>query len=321
MNANTMMAAFWILVGLSCMGIFAVLEFGIKSGPSGGAVGAFLLVIPLFFLLGLGVVFQATSSEALRTVCLMIAVFVFLPVAGLTSKLLVVDPANNRTQETYEEWRVRYESGVTVFPEAAQVEFLKAVRAHDVAKVKALLPAVGDLNKLYGETTLFLFALEPLERDPLEADLEIVETMLKAGADPNIPAGEPLKAVHLNGAGVVKLLLEAGADVNYESSDGEPLWWNWLKSEWHDDCLKLALAHGADLQTRKNGIGAVAYAAQRHNWNLMVILIEAGAPHKGELLSDDGTLLHDYVKQQQVIGATSLAEWEKAVAVLEAAKD
>jgi len=51
-----MAAIFWVLLGLSFLGIFVVLAFGIRSGPSGGAVGAWLAVIPLFFLLGLGVV-------------------------------------------------------------------------------------------------------------------------------------------------------------------------------------------------------------------------------------------------------------------------
>ena len=45
-----MTAAFWILAGLSFLGTFAVLEYGIKSGPNGGAVGAWLLFIPILLL-------------------------------------------------------------------------------------------------------------------------------------------------------------------------------------------------------------------------------------------------------------------------------
>mgnify|MGYP003336084776 CR=1 FL=1 len=78
-----MTAAFWTLVGLSFLGVFAVLKFGIRSGPDGGAVGAWLVVIPLFFLLGMGVVFQVTSSEALRATFLTVAGFAFLAVAAL----------------------------------------------------------------------------------------------------------------------------------------------------------------------------------------------------------------------------------------------
>lgn len=291
MSTYTMAQTFWILVGLSFLGVFVVLDYGVKSGPSGGAVGAWLLFIPLFFLLGVGGVFQATSSQELRKVCLTTAWMAFLAVAALAVQLLVVEPLKERANAAR---RVRAASGVDIFPEAAQVEFLKAVRERDVAKVKALLPAVGDLNKLYGKTTLFLFALEHGEQKPIEADLEILEAMLKAGANPNVPPGRPFDTVLRRGASVVKLMLEAGADVNHPTFDGDPSWWVWLYGDYYTDCVKLALAHGADLQARKNGVGAVAMAAEGNSWNSVVMLMEAGAPYKGERAKTEGMLLYDY---------------------------
>ena len=314
-----MTAAFWVLLGLSFLGIFAVLKYGITSGPNGGAVGAWLVVFPMFFMLGMGVVFQVTSSVALRAVCLWVAAIGFLAVAGIASEVLVAEPMKARKDA---ERSVRAESGVDIFPEPAQVEFLKAVKAHDVEKVKALLPAAGDLNKMYEGTTLFNFAVEREKEWEYEADVEILEAMLKAGANPNVPAGRPLWAVHTHGADVVTLMLEAGADVNYKSVEGEPFWWRWFGGDWHTDCVKLALAHGADLQARKDGVGAVARAADVDSWDSVVLLIEAGAPYKGEPAKEKGMTLYEYVKAKvdshRQFGPS--AALVKAMARLEAGK-
>lgn len=297
------------------------MKYGITSGPNGGAVGAWLVVFPMFFMLGMGVVFQVTSSEALRMMCLTAAGIGFLAVAGITSEVLVAEPMKARKDA---ERSLRAESGVDIFPEPAQVEFLKAVAAHDVEKVKALLPAVGDLNKMYGDTTLFYFAVKRGKEWAYEADNEILEAMLKAGANPNVPAGRPLSAVLGSGADVVKLMLEAGADVNYEISKGEPLWWRWFGGDHHTDCVKLALAHGANLQARMDGVGAVAWAADSYGWESVVLLIEAGAPYKGEPASEKGMTVYEYAMAQldsrvrrQMDPNEAL---EKAVALMEAGK-
>lgn len=317
-----MTVAFWILVGLSFAGIFAVLNYGITSGPNGGAVGAWLVVFPMFFMLGMGVVFHVTSSEALRMMCLSAAGIGFLAVAGIASEIFVAEPMQSRQDAARS---VRAESGVDIFPEPAQVEFLKAVAAHDVEKVKALLPAVGDLNKMYGDTTLFYFAVKREKEWEYEADVEILEAMLKAGANPNVPAGQPLWAVHTHGEDVVKLMLEAGADVNYGIDKGEPFWWRWFVGDWFTDCVKLALAHGADLQARKDGVGAVARAADGGSWDVVVMLIEAGAPYKGERAKKAGKTLYDFVKAEfdlrSLDGNKPAEALAKTMALLEAGKD
>ena len=169
---------------------------------------------------------------------------------------------------------------------------------------------------------MFYFAVKRGKEWAYEADNEILEAMLKAGANPNVPAGMPLSAVLGSGADVVKLMLEAGADVNYEISKGEPLWWRWFGGDHHTDCVKLALAHGANLQARMDGVGAVAWAADSYGWESVVLLIEAGAPYKGEPASEKGMTVYEYAKAQldsrvrrQMDPNEAL---EKAVALMEA---
>lgn len=278
-------AVFWILLGLSFLGIFAVLAFGIQSGPSGGAVGAWLLVFPVVFLAGLGVVFLTTKSDGVRMVCLYL---VMMPLLAVGSGV-VMDRIQKRTTATDYE---RAASGADSFREPAQLQLAAALRAGDVEKVKALLPAAGDLNKLYGEKTLFLYALERGQGAP-EARLAIVKLLLAAGANPNVPPGKPLREVSFQGRAMVELLLEAGADVNYGVPDGEPYWWMWLDDDEKGEMVRLMLAHGADLQLRVRGFGPVSQAAHRQSWKTMLLLMEAGAPYKGEPSAYEGTLYQD----------------------------
>ena len=83
---------FWNLLLLSILGILAVLEYGTKSGPSGGGVGGCLFVIPLLFLAGLGAVFHGTSSETVRSFCLKAVGLVFIWVAVMSYQVLLAKP-------------------------------------------------------------------------------------------------------------------------------------------------------------------------------------------------------------------------------------
>ena len=50
------------------------------------------------------------------------------------------------------------------------------------------------------------------------------------------------------------------------------------------------------MQARRDGVGAVARAADRYNWESVVRLIEAGAPYKGERAKKEGMTLYEFVK-------------------------
>jgi hypothetical protein len=303
MSANTMTAAFWVLLGLSFLGIFAVLKDGITSGPSGGAVGAWLVVFPMLFLVGLGVVFALAKSEGVRMVCVAL---VALPLLAMGNSMMTEGGEKQREEARYE----RAASGADSFREPAQLRLAAALRAGDLEQVKALLPAAGDLNKMYGETTLFLYALERGQGSEA-ARLAIVKELLGAGANANVPPGKPLRAVSFQGREMVELLLAAGADVNYVGTDGEPYWWTWLHDDTKGEMVPLMLAHGANLQLRVRGFGPVSQAAHRGSWKTLLLLMEAGAPYKGEPSAYDGTL-YDDVKR------AGAPEAVKALAMMEA---
>ena len=304
-----MTAIFWVLLGLSFLGIFAVLAFGIRSGPSGGAVGAWLLVFPMLFLVGLGVVFLATKSDGVRVVCLCLVV---TPLVAVGSAM-VMDPLRKQAEERDYE---RAASGADIFREPAQLQLAAALRAGEVEKVKELLPAVGDINKLHGETTFLLYLLKRAG-GPESSRLENVKVLLAAGANPNFPPGAPLRAVSYIVPGALELLLAAGADVNHVGSSGEPYWWDWLYHDEDGDKVRLMLAHGANLQLRVRGFGPVSQAAHRGSWKTMLLLMEAGAPYKGEPSAYAGTLYED-VKNAATRDRPVAPELVKAMAMLEA---
>jgi hypothetical protein len=71
------------------------------------------------------------------------------------------------------------------------------------------------------------------------------------------------------------------------------------------------LAHGANLQLRVRGFGPVSQAAHRGSWKTLLLLMEAGAPFKGEPSAYVGTL-YDDVKR------AGAPEAVKALAMMEA---
>ncbi|MDB6121389.1 MAG: tankyrase-2-like isoform [Pedosphaera sp.] len=100
----------------------------------------------------------------------------------------------------------------------------------------------------------------PLTLAAENGDIEVVQALLKAGANPNPETGPsftPLHAACVDGhSAVASLLLKAGANVNAVTRLGAtPLH---QATEWGDpETIKLLLAAGADV-TRKNAIGQTA---------------------------------------------------------------
>lgn len=267
---------FWILLSAE-FAIFVVLIVVIlftnilRSGPE-GPVGAIVLLIPPIFLAILGaVVYFARSESAARAGLIVLALQLVPVVLGPIYSGFTKYQASRMAQ------------GDDSF-RGAQRDLAHAIKAGDLAKVKELLPAAGDLNTAYEGESLLRFAVMNVGTGG--STIEIVQALLAAGANPNFRAGStsPLEMAIYNGPALVKVLLDAGADPNLLDSANRPAWWNAIQHGNNGDLslLQLFLLHGADISLRDNESGPVGYAGNAKNWTAVWFLIERGATWKGE---------------------------------------
>ncbi len=153
----------------------------------------------------------------------------------------------------------------------------KAVKAGDVAAVRALIKSRADVNARFGDgSTPLLWAahssdiemarlliaagaevdaanrygITPLLDASRTGDAAMMSVLLKAGADPTRthPAGEtPLMAASRSGSvRAVQLLLEQRVDVNAAETVQKTTALMWASAEGHTDVVDLLLAAGAD---------------------------------------------------------------------------
>ena len=116
-------------------------------------------------------------------------------------------------------------------------------------------------------------------------DLEIVRVLLEAGADRNLaPEPDPDEddsdppLWFANSAEVTKLLIDAGANINFQSSSGDTILiitarrWGAFKK------MKVLLENGADINAKDNdGNTALGLAREVGNTKIAKLLVEAGA--------------------------------------------
>ena len=154
-----------------------------------------------------------------------------------------------------------------------------AVRANDIAKVKALLKKVGpncidrkpefesieeisdDGDKItYGR----LKAKTPLVAAARKGFIDIGELLIQSGANVNFydkNSDTPLMAAAENGnLEFVKLLLEKGADIN-TNSQGFGTALNTASKQGHIEVAKYLIAQGANVNIKSNGSGSPLTAA------------------------------------------------------------
>jgi len=112
-----------------------------------------------------------------------------------------------------------------------------------------------ELNEAVAEGRFVKFDIEsanefgPLSKAIGAGRASVVEALLKAGADPNVPIGGKTTALHMavrqGHPGIVKILIEAGADVNKpDASEHLPLSLGCLKG----DIADLLIAAGAEMR-------------------------------------------------------------------------
>lgn len=181
--------------------------------------------------------------------------------------------------------RERDRLGEYIFQEPGARTSAKAVADRDLARIKVALPNAGDINRIadlnlpyyvpLGDKETFLsFALK--DADDSDACAAVVELLLSAGADPNLPHAFSIYRAMNGGTRVVEILLRAGADINVGTdSEGAPVWWSVLESgpQGTTDLtmLQFVLDHGADTTKRRSYGSPIEIAVEGNRWDAVAI--------------------------------------------------
>jgi len=273
---------FWGLFSLeavACAGFLLWSLYESRRWERDGAVGAWLIFVVPPILLGIPlavVLIGRSKSASLAGLCVLCWPLI----------MAVVGPVYTAFD------RIRSEhasAGDFTFLQTSQRQLAHALRAHDAALVRMLLPKAGDLNAKHGGESLFGYALKNADRS--SESLEIVRAMLDTGANANAVLWNdywPLTAAISNGPQMTQLMMDAGANPNQTDDAGRPLWWNVLYDDSPEgrQTLSILLDHGADVALRDHNGGPVGWAAYLKNWRAVWPMIERGAAWKGEVALD-----------------------------------
>ncbi len=172
-----------------------------------------------------------------------------------------------------------------------ELPLIAAVRAEDVATVRALLDSGADVDgaqpdgttalhwavfRQQGEIVRLLIeagtdvnVANELGATPLwlaadNGDAELIEALLAAGADPNVTleGGETpvMTASRTGDVDAVRLLLDAGADPNAREQTRQQTALMWAVAQGHPDIVALLLDRGARLDARSRSRPRLMYA-------------------------------------------------------------
>jgi hypothetical protein len=267
---------FWTVFALDGIAAFVLWKFFARGTP-GLLVLLFLVVLAAIAITGC--IFLLLRSEAWR-----IAAFVVLLLPSAPLLYFVVAAVANNIREQ------RQFSGSAYFQGPA-LDLAQAMVKHDTVLVKQLIPAAGDLNQPHeGGATLWQFGV--LQADNTEESIDMLRTLLAAGADPKRDtSADSLEHAAARGPQLTQFLLEAGANPNVFDDEHHPLWWRTMgqgEGDTDTELFRMMLDHGADLSLRepdgggKVGRGPVGFAVGNGYWYDASLLIERGADWKQE---------------------------------------
>jgi hypothetical protein len=265
---------FWVLVLLDAGLILLFLVLGLAAAkPSGTSmleVGWYMLLLPGAALLGAIVLFLAGKTALLRSAAILIAAAPFLYLGGMALMGQMEMAAHSDGK-----------GGFSRFQRGAGQELEAAIRAGDVQMVKSIA-ARTNLKELGTDgSTVLGVAMEQIAEKG--AGTEVMQALLKAGADPNaqqsqMPLGSALAWSGKIGLDPARILLDAGANPNARSEFGDPVYF--MAGAAGDDefhGLRMGL-RGADVRLRSTrGTSALVSAAQTQNYKALFTLLQHGA--------------------------------------------
>ncbi len=258
----SMKSVFWTVAAIDAvlLGMLFVMTLDTPSHDGGRDMAMFFFVVaPAAVLAAAMLLFAFVDAKAVRAIALFTVVVPGLVFVG------------NQLHEAWIDHRIAdMQSGAGYFSGATLRELGKAVVRHDVATLRRLGPTT-DVNTT-GDDGMPLLALA-VSGDGDPADIPVVQALLATGAKPD--AG-------LDGAtrradpALLRVLLEAGANPNYTPFGQQPIVFRWL-DVMTPDTLRLLVKHGLDTDGRSYGDPLAVVATIHRRWDLLVVLIAAGA--------------------------------------------
>jgi ankyrin repeat protein len=160
----------------------------------------------------------------------------------------------------------------------AGAKFAVAIEDHDVDAVKELLK-----SGLSTETTIDYgeHKITPLIKAAWDGDLEIIKTLLAAGAKVNAKATDTGETALINAVSnkhteIVEVLLAAGADLSVKNRfDFNAL--TIAVAANNQDLAALLLDHGANVETETSTLTPLMFAASGGNVDMIRFLVKRGA--------------------------------------------
>jgi uncharacterized protein len=163
--------------------------------------------------------------------------------------------------------------GLAAASYASSAQIADAAENRDSEALRSLLKQKTDINAIQPDGTTALesvnlllraganpkianrYGATPLSQAASAGNAQMIEALLKAGADPKTlttPDGETvlMTAARAGNADAVKILVDRGADVNARENYKGQTALMWAAAERHPDVVKVLLAHGADWKVR-----------------------------------------------------------------------
>ena len=278
-----------VLLDLAILGVVFLLGLGFAGHSTTYSTRVVLLMLPSAGVLATSVVLFVLGKGATWQGVAFVLALAAVPVLGGTLMYAKGAPSQHMVYEFDE------------FTQSREHQLEKAIKAGDFHAVTQALPRADVNAQSKGYRTALTIALE--KAGDTQSNLDILQAILKAGADTGVNAGKlpvPLELAIKNspaqGIEPMMILLNAGAKPNLGSVHNVPAYFAATQAGIDVAVIKALVARGADVTLQdKRGQNAADYAMGSKNWPVALYLLENGAaisgdtqPYLAQALKDHG---------------------------------